>query len=127
MIQSNTFLNVIDNSGAKIVSCIRVAIGYKRRYASLGDIILVSVKELRAKRRSFSKTKKGEIYPALIIRTLITNPLTLGDKLSFLENSVILLNKQNKVLGTRIFGVVPKYFRYTKFLKMVSLSAGFVF
>jgi len=69
MIQTNTYLNVIDNSGAKNVSCIKVAPGYKKRYASIGDIITVSVKNLRSKRRATSKVKKGEVLKALVVRT----------------------------------------------------------
>jgi large subunit ribosomal protein L14 len=124
MIQSGTYLNIIDNSGTKIAACIKVMAGYRRRYAYTGDTVMVSVKELRSKRRASSKTKKGEMYKALVVRTLKTRKNSFGDSLNFLENSAILLTKQNKLVGTRIFGAIPKSFRYTKFLKIVSLSSG---
>jgi large subunit ribosomal protein L14 len=126
MIQSGTFLNVIDNSGAKLVCCIKVMRGFKRRYASMGDVVLVSVKTLRKKRRLFSKVKKGEIYRALIIRTKIGVNYISSDNLKFLTNSVVLLKRQNKLIGTRVFGSISKNFRYTKYMRLVSLSAGLV-
>jgi large subunit ribosomal protein L14 len=126
MIQSGTYLNVIDNSGAKVASCIKVISGYRRRYAHIGDIITISIKSLRSKRRSVSKTKKGEVYKAVVVRTKTVKKSFCGDNLGFLENSAVLLNKQNKFIGTRIFGSVPKSFRYTKFLKIASLSLGLV-
>jgi len=115
MIQNNTVLNIIDNSGAKIAECIKVYSGYKRRYAAAGDTILVTIKSLRSKRRSISKIKKGELYKALVIRTKSKKTLANGDSISFKENSAILLTKQNKFVGTRIFGAVPKVFKKTKF------------
>jgi len=124
MIQTGSYLNVIDNSGAKTVCCIKVTPGYQRRVAGEGDIIIVSVKSLRTKRRVTSKVKRGEIYRALIVRTKKLKKKFLGDKIGFLENSVILLNKQNKVIGTRILGVISRAFRYTKYLKIVFLAAG---
>lgn len=126
MIQSGSFLNVIDNSGAKIVCCIKVLAGYRRRYAFLGDLILVSIKTLRTKRRSTAKVKKGEISKALIVRSKSKLKKFSGEMLSFYENSVILLNLQNKPVATRIFGSLPKNFRYTKFLRIGSLSAGLI-
>lgn len=124
MIQNGTYLNVIDNSGAKEAICIQVTSGYRRRYAYTGDILVVSIKSLRSKRKLASKTKKGEVYRALVVRTKKTKNFFCGDNSAFLENSIILLNKQNKILGTRIFGALPKYFRYTKYLKILSLSSG---
>jgi large subunit ribosomal protein L14 len=126
MIQNGSYLNVIDNSGAKTIFCIKVLSGYKRRYAGIGDLIVVSIKSLRTKRRSTSKTKKGEIYRALIIRTKVFNNQFSGNKVSFFENSAVLLNKQNKFIGTRVFGSVPKLFRYTKHLKIIFLSSGVI-
>jgi large subunit ribosomal protein L14 len=126
MIQNHTYLNIIDNSGAKNVSCIKVINGYKRRYAKIGDLIMVSIKNLRLKRRSSSKVKKGELFKALIIRTKIKTDSFFGDHFLFLENAAILLNKQNKLVGTRIFGSVPKNFRRTKFLKICFLSLGLI-
>lgn len=126
MIQSGTVLNVIDNSGARKVCCIKVMTGYRRRYAFIGDLIMVSVKSLRTKRKSTSKTKKGEIYKALVVRTKHNIKKTSGEKISFFENSVILLSKQNKFIGTRIFGSLPVSFRYTKYLRILSLSNGLI-
>ena len=126
MIQTGTFLNVIDNSGAKNVLCIKVLSGYKRRYVKIGDLIVVSVKNLRAKRRSSSKIKKGEITKALVVRTKSTVRSFSGEEVNFFENSVVLLNNQKKPLGTRIFGSLPKLFRFTKYLRIISLSAGLI-
>jgi len=127
MIQVGTYLNVQDNSGARSVLCIKVLKGYRSRYAFIGDLILVSIKKLRTKRRLLSKVKKGEILKALIIRTKKNfKTLKNGDYNFFTENSVVLINKQNKLIGTRIFGVLPRKLRYTKFFRMISLSAGVI-
>jgi len=127
MIQNGTRLNIIDNSGAKVGACIKVLTGYRRRYALVGDRVKISVKSLRSKRRSTLKLKKGEIYDALVVRTKINTRSFSGDSISFFENSAILLKKQNKYVGTRIFGCVPKNFRFSKFLKIISLSSGMSF
>jgi len=124
MIQHGSRFKVVDNSGAKIAYCIKVSAGYKRRYAKIGDIITVSIKDLRLKRRAFSKVKKGEIYKAIVIRTRSKVKKFNGDFFSYFENSVVLLNKKKKFVGTRIFGAIPKILRYTKYLKLVSLSNG---
>ncbi len=124
MIQVGTFLNIIDNSGAKIVSCIKIITGYRSRYSYIGNKILISIKQLRNKRRKTSKVKKGDIYSALILREKTYNKNFFGDQSCFLENSAVLLNKQNKLIGTRIFGSVSKIFRYTKFLKIIAVSSG---
>ena len=126
MIQVGTVLNVIDNSGAKKVQCLKVYGGTKRRYAYVGDKILVSVKKLRAKRRAFSRVKKGEMYWALVVRTKVKLKLLNFDNFSFLTNSVILLSKQEKLVGTRVFGPLPKNFRSNKLMKFISLSAGLI-
>lgn len=126
MIQVGTILNVIDNSGARKACCIKVISGYKRRYAYIGDLVVVSIKSLRTKRKASSKAKKGEIYRALVVRTKPKTNSYSGEAISFFENSVVLLNKQNKLIGTRIFGSLPGSFRYTKFLRVISLSAGLV-
>lgn len=126
MIQNGTFLNVIDNSGAKKVCCIKVLKGYRRRYASVGDIITVSIKSVRQKKKVIPKVKKGEVTRALIIRTKSMIKRPFFESIAFNENAVVLLNKQNKLLGTRIFGSISKYFRYTLFLKTVTLSSGII-
>ena len=123
MVQIGTRLIVSDNSGARKALCIGIYNGFQRSFARIGDIILVTIKRLRAKRRNLSKVKKGQIYKALIIRvkTFIKGYNTIY---SFNENAVILLNQKNKLVGTRIFGAIPKKLRYTKFFKLINLSAG---
>jgi len=108
------------------VCCIHIIKGYRKRYAFSGDLIIVSVKSLRSKRRLFSRIKKGEVVKALIIRTKRNLISYSSDSLEFFENSVILLNAQNKLIGTRIFGAIPKSFRNTKYLRIMSLASGFI-
>lgn len=124
MIQKGTFLKVIDNSGAKTVCCIRIVSNKKYRYAYTGDILLVSVKKLRAKRRFASKVKKGQLMRALVVRTKKKTSYFSGDSLSFFENSVILLKKNNKLVGTRIFGLLPRLLRYSQYMRLLALCAG---
>jgi large subunit ribosomal protein L14 len=126
MIQIGSFVNIIDNSGGKKAYCIRVIGGYKKRYALLGDTILVAIYALRKKRKALSKVKKGEMYKALIVRTKSSVSHFSADTSFFLENSVILFNKQNKVLGTRIFGSITKSFRSTKYMRLISMSSGVI-
>ena len=126
MIQAGTVLNVVDNSGGRKVRCIKVFPGFKRRYANIGDVVLVSIKSLRTKRRATSKVKKGEIFKALIVRTKSKKSNFFGESVQFLENSVVLLNRQNKILGSRVFGSIPSVFRFSRHLRVVSLSAGLV-
>ena len=126
MIQKGTFLKVVDNSGAKAVCCIQVLKGYRKRYAFVGDIVVVSVKSLRSKRRSFSRIKKGEVLKALVVRTKRSLMAYSSDSLEFFENSAVLLNPQYKLIGTRIFGSIPISFRGTKYLKIMSLASGFI-
>jgi large subunit ribosomal protein L14 len=124
MIQKGTFLKVIDNSGAKNVCCIRIVSNQKYRYAYTGDILLVSVKKLRAKRRFASKVKKGQLIRALVVRTKKKTSYFSGDNLSFFENSVVLLKKNNKLIGTRIFGLLPRSLRYSQYMRLLALCAG---
>lgn len=126
MIQVGSYLKVIDNSGAREVSCIGVLPKYRQRYAFLGELITVSVKKLRTRRRVTSKVKKGDVLKAIIVRT--KNGLkSKNSQLFFFENSVVLLNNQNKLIGTRIFGPVPKSLRYTKHMRLVSLANGLIY
>lgn len=124
MIQVGTYLKVVDNSGARMAYCIRVTSGFKRRYAHLGDTILVVVDRLRKRRRKFSRVKKGEVIKALIVRTKNSKKYFFNDSIGFLENSVILLNRKNKILGTRIFGMLPKLLRFTRYMRSIILSKG---
>jgi large subunit ribosomal protein L14 len=126
MIQVGTILNVIDNSGARKVRCIKVLFGYQRRYAFLGDLILVSVYSIRKKRKASSKTKKGELHKALVVRTKSGLNGLSGEKVKFLENSVVLIGKQNRFIGTRVLGSLPIHFRYTKFLRVLSIANGII-
>jgi len=125
MIQKSSYLKVIDNSGAKVVSCIDVGKGFKKKVATLGDIITVSIKTLRNNRKLAIKVNKGDICKALIVRTKMYKKNFLSkDSFWFNENSVVLLNKQKKFLFTRIFGGLSSHFRNTKFIRILSLSTG---
>lgn len=118
MIQVESKLDVADNSGAKKVSCIKVLGGSKRKYASVGDLIVVSVKEAIP----HSKVKKGEVYRAVIVRTKKEIGRPNGSYISFDTNSAVLLNKNLEPIGTRIFGPVARELRDKKFMKIVSLA-----
>jgi large subunit ribosomal protein L14 len=126
MIQKGTVLNVVDNSGVKSVCCIHVCGGYRKRYAFAGDIIVVSIKVFRSKKRAFSKVKKGDVSKAVVVRTKYPNNLYSKESLIFFENACILLNAQRKPLATRIFGSIPQFFRFTRYLRIISLSSGFI-
>lgn len=123
MIQSGSFLNVIDNSGAKKLMCIKILnSGYKQRYAHIGSTILVSVKAIR-----FSgnlKVRKGEVHRAIVVKTKNSKYYPALNYKNYFENAAVLLNKQNKLLGTRIFGVIPKELKYSRFLKLTTLASG---
>lgn len=125
MIQVGTTIKIIDNSGGREAYCIGVLSGYKQRYAGIGEIITIAIKKLRTRRRNTSKVKKGDVLKALVLRTKSFLPNKIG-KISFFENSVILLSNQKKILGTRIFGALPKQLRYTKHLRLTFLSAGLI-
>jgi large subunit ribosomal protein L14 len=118
MIQIQTTLDVADNSGAKKVGCIKVLGGSKRRYASIGDIIVVSVKDAMP----HSKVKKGEVYKAVIVRTKKEIGRPDGSHIRFDNNSAVLLNKSMEPIGTRIFGPVARELRAKNFMKIVSLA-----
>ena len=126
MIQQQTILRVTDNSGAKTVKCIKVLTGFKRRFAILGDSVIVSVQKLRNKARSTSKVQKGEIHKAIIIRTKNKTIKKDGTLLFFQSNAVSLINKQGKPIASRIIGPIPKIFKKKKKIKFVSLSSGFI-
>jgi large subunit ribosomal protein L14 len=118
MIQMTTILDVADNSGAKKVFCIKVLGGSKRKYASLGDIIVVSVKEAIPN----AKVKKGDVAKAVIVRTAKEVARPDGSYIRFDNNSAVLINKENEPLGTRIFGPVARELRAKKFMKIISLA-----
>lgn len=125
MLQKGTYVNVVDNSGAKIAACIHNLSNPRGRYAIIGHIILVSIKKLRIKRRFASKIKKGALAYGLIVRTKTFRNSFFGDKLKFYENSIILFFKKTyNLIGTRIFGLLPKFFRFTQFMKILSICTG---
>ena len=126
MIQQQTLLRVADNSGAKIVKCIKVLVGFKKRYAKLGDIIVVSVQQLRNKSKKTSKVLKGGVFRALVIKTKTAYKKRDGSKFSFQENSVVLISKQGTPVGTRILSPISKILRKKKFTKFFSLSNGLI-
>jgi large subunit ribosomal protein L14 len=118
MIQEETNLTVADNSGAKSVRCIRVLGGSDRRYASLGDIIVVSVKSAIPG----GTVKKGEVSRAVIVRTVKEVQRKDGSCIKFDENAAVLINAQNEPKGTRIFGPVARELREKQFMKIISLA-----
>lgn len=126
MIQQQTILKVADNSGAKTVKCIKVLGGFKKRYAKLGDIIVVSVQQLRNKSKKTSKVSKGEVFRALVVRTKKKYKKKDGSSFFLQENAIALINKQGNPVGTRILGPLPKILKKTKFMKFVSLSIGLI-
>jgi len=118
MIQMQTMLNVADNSGAKRVQCIKVLGGSKRKYAGLGDIIVVTVKEALPE----SKVKKGELRRAVIVRTAKEVGRPDGTYIKFDDNSAVLINQQFEPIGTRIFGPVARELRGKRFMRIISLA-----
>jgi len=118
MIQMQTMLEVADNSGARKVMCIKVLGGSKRRYASVGDIIKVSVKDAAPKGR----VKKGDVYNAVVVRTAKGVRRPDGSLVKFDDNAAVLLNNKLEPIGTRIFGPVTRELRTERFMKIVSLA-----
>ena len=118
MIQVQSKLKVADNSGAKVVQCIKVLGGTRRRTASVGDVIVVSVK----KSIPNSKVKKGEIARAVVVRTAHQIRRSDGTAIRFDENSAVLINNNKEPVGTRIFGPVARELRYKSFVKIISMA-----
>jgi large subunit ribosomal protein L14 len=118
MIQMRTMLEVADNSGAKRVQCLKVLGGSRRRYAELGDVIVVSVKEAMPG----TKVKKGEVAHAVVVRMRHQSPRADGSYIRFDENSAVLISKEHEPIGTRIFGPVARELRAKKFMKIISLA-----
>ena len=118
MIQMQSNLFVADNSGARRVQCIKVLGGSKRRFASIGDIIVVSVKDAIPR----AKVKKGEVFKAVIVRTSKAYGRNDGSTIKFDRNAAVLLDKQEEPLATRIFGPVTRELRTKKFMKIISLA-----
>ncbi|HRF88082.1 MAG: 50S ribosomal protein L14 [Cellvibrionales bacterium] len=118
MIQTQTFLDVADNSGARRVMCIKVLGGSHRRYAGVGDIIKVSVKDAIPR----GKVKKGQVMTAVVVRTKKGVRRPDGSLIKFDDNAAVLLNNQQAPIGTRIFGPVTRELRGEKFMKIISLA-----
>jgi len=118
MIQASTVLDVADNSGARKVRCIKVLGGSKRKYASIGDIIVVSVKEAIPN----AKVKKGEVMRAVVVRTAKEIGRPDGSYIRFDSNSAVLVDNQREPVGTRIFGPVARELRGKRFMKIISLA-----
>jgi len=118
MVQVSTVLSVADNSGARKVRCIKVLGGSKRRYASIGDIIVVSIKEAIPN----SKVKKGSVMKAVVVRTAKEVGRPDGTYIRFDHNSAVLIDDQREPVGTRIFGPVARELRAKKFMKIISLA-----
>ena len=118
MIQMQSNLDVADNSGARRIQCIKVLGGSKRRFASIGDIIIVSVKDAIPR----GKVKKGEVLKAIIVRTKKDFKRTDGTTIRFDKNAAVLLDKQEEIIATRIFGPVTRELRTKKFMKIISLA-----
>jgi len=118
MIQMQSVLDVADNTGARAVMCIKVLGGSKRRYASIGDVIKVSIKDAAPRGR----VKKGEVYDAVVVRTAHGVRRADGSRIRFDRNAVVLLTAKLEPIGTRIFGPVTRELRSERFMKIVSLA-----
>jgi large subunit ribosomal protein L14 len=118
MIQAETRLTVADNSGAKVLYCIKVLGGSRKRYASIGDIIVVSVKEAIPN----AKVKKGDVLKAVVVRTKKEIRRNDGSYIRFDDNSAVLINTSREPIGTRIFGPVARELRAKRFMKIISLA-----
>ena len=118
MIQMQTMLDAADNSGARKVMCIKVLGGSKRRYASVGDIVKVTVKDAAP----HGRVKKGDVYNAVVVRTAKGIRRPDGNVIKFDKNAAVLLNTKLEPLGTRIFGPVTRELRSERFMKIVSLA-----
>lgn len=118
MIQTETYLDVADNSGARTVMCIKVIGGSKRRYARVGDIIIVSVKDAIPR----AKVKKGDVARAVVVRTAKETQRADGTAIRFDKNAAVLIDKKNEPVGTRIFGPVARELRARAFMKIISLA-----
>jgi len=118
MIQVESNMEVADNSGARRVQCIKVLGGSKRRYASVGDVIVVSVKEAIPRGR----VKKGDVHRAVVVRTAKDIQRSDGQTIRFDKNAAVLINKNGEPIGTRIFGPVTRELRAKKYMKIISLA-----
>lgn len=118
MIQLKSLLDVADNSGARKVVCVKVLGGSRRRYASVGDVVVVAVRDAMPN----SKIAKGTVHKAVVVRTAKELQRDDGSSIRFDDNSVVLINAQKEPIGTRIFGPVARELRAAKFMKIISLA-----
>jgi large subunit ribosomal protein L14 len=125
MIQSQTIFRVSDNSGAKKVKCVKVLGGFRRKVASVGDLIVVSIRRVKQHKKKKIKIKEGEVCFGVIIRTRSRIQRRNFSSVLCQENSLVLLNSSRKPVATRVIGPVPKHFRHSKFMRIASLSSGF--
>ena len=121
MIQIQTKLKINDNSGIKIGQCLKI---YKKKIGKIGDTILISTKKLRLNQKKKIKIIKGDLFKGLIIHTRYPKTSTIGNRIQFDTNCIIILNNQNKPLGTRIFGPITSEFRKQKYFKILSLASN---
>ena len=121
MIHIQTKLKINDNTGIKIGQCIKI---YKSKVGKIGDTILISVKKLRLNQKKKVKISKGDLFKALVVHTAYQKKSTIGNRIQFDKNSIIILSNQNKPLGTRIFGPITSEFRKQKNFKILSLSSN---
>jgi len=129
MIQIQTLLKVADNSGGRIVRCLKILKkGHKARYAKIGDTLVVAVQQIRSKNKLTSKVKKGDVLLAVLVKTRFSIFQKYGNSFCFSQNSVVLLDKEKngKPLATRVIGLIPRQLRNSKYSKVVSLSAGVI-
>lgn len=126
MVQAQTVFRVCDNSGAKKVKCIKVLGGFRRKYAKVGDLVVVSVRFVKQHKKKKIKIKEGEVTFALVVRT--KSSINRQNFSSFVcqENAVVLVANKSKPIATRVIGPVPKQLRHSKFMKIASLSSGFI-
>jgi len=128
MIQKGTKLLIADNSGAKMAECIHMYKGFQRRYAYFGEEILVAIKSLRKRGKSKKefKVKKGDVSKAVLVQTKSYNKNNYSISSSFYANLAVLLSKQEKYVGTRVFLPLEKKLRYTKYVKLLSVCTGVI-
>lgn len=126
MIQTQTIFRVCDNSGAKKVKCIKVLGGFKRQYAKVGDLVVVSVRYVRQHKKKKLKIKEGDVIFALVVRTKYKIVRRNSSSFCCQENAVVLMTNKNKPIATRVLGPMPRELRHSKFMKVASLSSGFI-
>jgi len=126
MIQNNTIFRVSDNSGAKKVKCIKVLGGFKRRFAAVGDLVVGSIQSVKQHKKKKIKVKEGEVSHALVVRTCTKVSRKNFSRFCCQENAVVLMTNKKKPIATRVTGPVSKELRNSKFMRVASLSPGFI-